>query len=565
MAKGGRNKRTRSAPPQERTRGSTAAFAQLQEWLQRHPLLRLATVAAVCIAAHVGCLWSTFYMDDWPQITNSPLIESGRWWTSGLNVVTTLSYWLTWRVAGYSAPAFHAGNLLLHLALSIAIAQTASVFFEGTQQHGDSSEAAKTARAIAWLAALVFAAHPLTTEITNYARARDHGFVALFSYLTAVAGLRWIRDGWRWAPALVLCAAAATFSKGPGLGHVAVNLSLVWLFFSRPADWKARFPTYREILAAAVVIVAGAIAVVQSGDWFPIIRDKIQDPRLGWHTLTQMRVIWQYVGLLLWPGPLCSDHLVAWTRSLADLTAWAGAAAILGTIGGIVVAARAGDQRIAFLFAVVLGTLLLRCTYVVSELMVEYRVYPALPWFAMIVGWGLLVASKRWGAPAIVGTAALLAAFVIRSEFRAADWRNTDSLAASILRIYPWQLRAYVELGNARRREGDFKAVEKLYAEFSPKLAAVLRENAKPTPRVYADWGLWAVCFDAIRIDARTQTDGPAVGRALLEQLKRRMEAAGITQGFLRSQWHWAAAIVAEAEGDMETARTEFALAERLR
>ncbi len=38
---------------------------------------------------------------------------------------------------------------------------------------------------VAWLAALIFVAHPLTSEITNYARARDHGFVALFSFLAA--------------------------------------------------------------------------------------------------------------------------------------------------------------------------------------------------------------------------------------------------------------------------------------------------------------------------------------------------------------------------------------------
>jgi hypothetical protein len=158
----------------------------------------------------------------------------------------------------------------------------------------------------------------------------------------------------------------------------------------------------------------------------------------------------------------------------------------------------------------------------------------------------------------------LLLAYVVRSEVRAADWRNTDTLAASILRVYPWQLRAYIELGNARRREGNYKAVEKLYAEFSPKLAAVMRENGRPVPRYYPQWPLWAVCFDAVRIDARTQTDGPVVGRALLDQLKRKMDATGVDQPFLRAQWHWASGRVLEAEGNTAAAEAEYATAEML-
>ena len=48
---------------------------------------------------------------------------------------------------------------------------------------------------VAWFGALLFAVHPLASEIPNYARTQDLAWVTLFSLLASWALLRFLR-GW---------------------------------------------------------------------------------------------------------------------------------------------------------------------------------------------------------------------------------------------------------------------------------------------------------------------------------------------------------------------------------
>jgi hypothetical protein len=125
-------------------------------------------IVVAALLAHGGCLRAIFYLDDWGQILDSDFIETGKWWEAGTNALTYASYGLTWRIAGYSAPAFHAGNLLLHIVFALCVCRFGHLFWpDAFQRKGDAF------RNLAGLGALIFAVHPLTSEITNRRRDAD--------------------------------------------------------------------------------------------------------------------------------------------------------------------------------------------------------------------------------------------------------------------------------------------------------------------------------------------------------------------------------------------------------
>jgi hypothetical protein len=80
--------------------------------------LRAAAIVLLGCAAQEGCLHAvTWYLDDTWQVHDSEYVEGGLWWQDPAVLLTNLSYYVTWRLAGFSTVAFHLGNLGIHLAL----------------------------------------------------------------------------------------------------------------------------------------------------------------------------------------------------------------------------------------------------------------------------------------------------------------------------------------------------------------------------------------------------------------------------------------------------------------
>ena len=119
------------------------------------------------------------------------------------------------------------------------------------------------------------------------------------------------------------------------------------------------------------------------------------------HGLTQARIFWEYGARLIWPWApfgLCSDHYVAWSQGWGDVPAVAQLAGIviLGGMGVVLVLRRGAAGRLTgMLLLLALLPVLLRFGYSVRELMIEYRVYPAMPWLGMLAGLGLALVYQK--------------------------------------------------------------------------------------------------------------------------------------------------------------------------
>ena len=149
-----------------------------------NPWLPFLLIVAACALAHLWCLGSQFYMDDMVQIRDNEMVRNGTLLPVNLSFWTQLFYLLQYRAFGISPVAFHAVNWLLHAAVACVLFAFGRDFLKGKSPEG-----------VVLFGALLFAVHPLASEIPNYARTQDLAWVTLFSLLAAWAMLRYLREG----------------------------------------------------------------------------------------------------------------------------------------------------------------------------------------------------------------------------------------------------------------------------------------------------------------------------------------------------------------------------------
>src|SRR6478672_1502364 len=222
--------------------------------------LPFACIIAASALAHLWCLGSVFFLDDAPAIKQNPVLLTGRFWEGGMNAVTYLGYLIQYRLFGLSTPGFHAVNWLLHTAIACVLFALGRDLLENRERWR-----------IAWFGALLFAVHPLASEIPNYARTQDLAWVTLFSLLASWALLRFFRDGdWK---KLLVCAGfalGAIFSKGPGLFHVTIMTGVIGVAFLSQES-RALLRRRAGVLGAAALLGllllwwSGALAKFMAG------------------------------------------------------------------------------------------------------------------------------------------------------------------------------------------------------------------------------------------------------------------------------------------------------------
>ena len=194
-------------------------------------------------------------------------------------------------------------NWLLHTAAACALFAFARDFLRG-----------KAAEGTALFAALLFAVHPLCSEIPNYARCQDLAWVTLFSLLACWAVLGFLQGGgfWLLGPAIAAFY-GATASKGPGFFHAAMMVGMVVVVSLTP---EHRRNARRWAPWAGGALVLGIAALWLVGllpRWWSYAQANWGEPRFIGHAYTLARVFWEFAWRAVIPVKLCSDHQIAET------------------------------------------------------------------------------------------------------------------------------------------------------------------------------------------------------------------------------------------------------------
>ena len=269
----------------------------------------------------IGAIWS------WP-----PQIErEGHYWP-----LTYTTFWLEHKLWGLEPAGYHLVNVLLHLVNSLLLWRLLL----------------RLAVPGAWVAAAVFAVHPLHVESVAWIIERKDVLSGLF-YLTAV--LLWLRfleqpRPWRYGLALLLFA-AGLLSKSIVVTLPAALLILQW--------WKRGRITGLDLRRVAPFFMTAL--VITAVDLYSLSADYASlEYSLPERMLIAARALWFYAGKLVWPTDLAVIY-PRWDVSLGDPWAWltlAWAVALAATLWFLRHRLGRGPLAGALFFAVTLSPVL---------------------------------------------------------------------------------------------------------------------------------------------------------------------------------------------------------------
>ncbi|HMD61945.1 MAG TPA: tetratricopeptide repeat protein, partial [Opitutaceae bacterium] len=304
-----------------------------------HPkaLSRFPTWAAVSaifggtLAAYLPVLKGGMLWDDDAHITAPALQGAAGLWRIWFRIGTTQQYypllhsafWLEHRLWGGSLIGYHLVNVLLH-------ATAACLFALALLRLRPEGRDPGVPIWSAWLAAAVFALHPVCVESVAWISEQKNTLSLVLYLLSALAYLRFDRDRrWTWyAGALGLFVLALLSKSVTATLPAALLLVIAWR--------RGRLAWRRDILPLVPWLLVGACAGLLTA-WVErnYIGARGQAFDLGFvkRCLLAGRVVWFYIGKLFWPKDLAFIYprwRVAsdWTWSLGIVALVAAVAAL---------------------------------------------------------------------------------------------------------------------------------------------------------------------------------------------------------------------------------------------
>lgn len=420
-------------------------------------------IAALLIAATLVVYWPTlsagFVWDDDKFVTENPLIHASDglrrfWFTTEAPdyfPLTSTTLWLEWRLWGHSAPGFHATNIALHAISAVLL----WLILARLRVPG------------AWLAALLFAVHPVNVESVAWVTERKNtlslvlGLASLLLYLRADEGAK---RGAYWGSVALF--ALALLSK-----TMVAPLPFVLLLCA----WWQRGKVAREDLTRALPFFVVAAALSVATLWFQHTRaiagDVVRTDGFLSRLMFSGWASWFYLAKVLWPAGLCfvyprvfpdTAQLINWWPLLAGLCVLAAAYCRRETWGRPLLMAGA-------VFVLMLLPILgfINIYFMKYSLVADHWQYAAMiaP-VALFTGACVTLASRRGRVAQRAATVALLLLAALLGAMSVRHVRDRDSertLWVRTLARNPDAWIAHAHLGTICRNEGDAEGALRHY------------------------------------------------------------------------------------------------------
>ena len=413
-------------------------------------LLALATALAYHGSWHGGFIW-----DDDDYVTKNPLLTAGdglqRIWFS---LDAPSQYFpLTYTVLrverslwGLNPTGYHWVNLVLHIANALLVWRLlARLKIPG-----------------AFLAASIFALHPVQIESVAWITELKNVLMGFFFLLTLIAWVAFLDEEakrrWRFYAAALLCFLVALSAKSTASTLPAALLLILWL---------EKKPITKSRLVQIVPFVLLGLAMGSVAIWWERYHQGTRGALFALPPVERLllasRATWFYLGKLFWPADLTFIY-PQWRISSANPSDYLWLFAGLAVATAIVFLRRRtgrGLEVAALSFVATLGPVLgfimlytFRYTYVA-----DHYQYLACIGPTALVAAGLARWAGRGAAHRMISTALSLSVVAILAPLtwrQSATYRDVETLWRSTIAKNPACWMAYNNLGIELASRGDF-------------------------------------------------------------------------------------------------------------
>lgn len=430
-------------------------------------------VAALAVLLYLPSLSAPFFYDDYTHFVENVKVRHPKsvcdifysgWQET--RPLYNLSLYGQAVLFGTSPVAGHAINVLLHVAVVF-------LSFLLFQRLGASS-------AIATLATMLWAIHPVGVETVAYMNSRSGLLAALLSFLGWLLVLRPGRRGW--LPAC-LCFVLAMMSKEEAAAAPLIAILLLW---TKSRDEEIPRPTFVSMIAIASTWLT-----------IPLLFLLFRSPHVGtagaevspwwvylWHQGTNLPL---HFSQFIFPWPLTLDRdLPTWAYSpVVILLGWMALAA------WIAIAWRQNRTPLGIgMAAAILALLPTHSIVPLLDVHASRFFYPMLPWCALAAGSAisrLNLNTARWRALAL----AILFPMTVLTAFHIHRWQDPLRVWQADVKAAPSRWRAWlnygVELGERARWSEATDALDRAYAieptqpsvPYNQAVVAYVRQDGK--------------------------------------------------------------------------------------
>jgi tetratricopeptide (TPR) repeat protein len=420
-------------------------------------------LAVLTVLVYLPAMQGGFLWDDDQFLTENPFVRpaDGLWrmWlpTPGHDYypATWASYWLEWRLWGTETTGYHVTNVLLHVLGALLVWQVLQALRVRW----------------AWLAALVFAVHPVGVESVAWISERKNVLSLVFYALTVLAYLRFERDGARrsywWALGLFVL---ALLSKTSGVMLPFVLLLGAWwqrgtidrrdlwrsvpFFLLAGAFGVLTIWSQHQIAPGAKVVFAGSLPATEQRDLLF---------RLG----AAGHVFWFYLFKVLAPVGLMAIYPL-WNFNTPTAAFWLPSLAVGGVIAGAWYW-RAKGGRAVLMGVLSFGVMLFPVLGIFdrpyigrSPVVTDHLQYLAMIGIIALVVGGIATLPRPAGNVLGVG---VVGALLFLSWHRAACFQNEETLWTDTLAKNPAANQAHVRLANVFLKAGNLPAAVEHFAD----------------------------------------------------------------------------------------------------
>ena len=410
------------------------------------PWLHAALIAAAIALVYSNSLSGPFILDDADTIvTNAAVRDPGdiaRVFAQARDTplagrpLVAYTFALNYAASGLAVQGYHATNIVIHILCALLlfsiVRETISVV--GSRQNPEPGTRNPAPAALA--VALVWALHPLNTEVVDYITQRTESMMALCLLASLYAAMRSLteRRTILWQTAAIAACACGMLCK-----ETMVAAPLLIVLYDRAVF----FGSLRGAFAVRWRLYGGLALT-----WLVLLAMMVPGPRAGsvgfgaaitpWeYLLNQAVMIAHYLGLAVWPRGLTVNYGPPLPYGLGDV--WPQAALIFGLIAATLAAFR-WRAALGFLGAWVFITLAPTSSFVpiATEVGAERRMYLPLMAIAALLMVPALFALSRRAPKATVGIVLLLAVVLAAATAsRNRDYATELALAESNLAHWP--------------------------------------------------------------------------------------------------------------------------------